>query len=172
MKSTKQFYRVSILLILSLFAFSCSDSNEEPEQHEKMIGHWSRTWFDAEYNANMVQTLTIEATNFFSNIEFEKDGQTYALAAIEGSFAVVDNTLIGHFISFGKANDNLQMEYFNSLDEGFDNNLVEKLTIHQDFVGTWYVDGNTLNLDLDMNDDGSVKKDEGNFEFQKVIENK
>jgi len=170
MKPTDKFYHVSLILILSLFVLSCSKSDEEQTEELKMIGNWSRSWVDAEQSATMVQTLTIEAANFFSNVEFEKDGQTYSYVAIEGSFSVVDNTLVGHVISFGKANENLQMEYFNSLNDGFDDDLAEKLTIHQDFVGTWYVVGNQLTLDLDMNGDGSVKQNEGNFEFQKITE--
>jgi hypothetical protein len=48
----------------------------------------------------------------------------------------------------------------------YDNIVFEKLNIHSNFIGTYFIDNKTLTLRLDMHNDGSVSGSEGLFIFQ------
>ncbi len=146
-----------------------NEAAEKMKQYwrEKLKAGWSP--FSDDQEVFYTQTLTLEEANYFSNIWIKNEDELIPFVSSEGVYTVIDNTLTGQFISFGKANENNQMVYYNSSSNDVSLQVIEKLNIHPNFIGTFFAESNSLTLRLDMDGDGSISGDEGKSVFKRIV---
>lgn len=160
---------VQIISLILLVVLSCSKSEEETVD-PSYVGKWERIGFIEENNTNFKQILEIERTTFKSNISIQEDDAFVPYLEYYGTHTVIDNTLEAWVSRIGIANVDNTYTFRDNTTTNFDNLVFERLNIHSNFIGTFFIDNKTLTLRLDVDDDGSVSGNEGLFIFQ-LIEN-
>ena len=151
---------------LLLFSMSCSKTSDESVD-PAYVGIWERIWFDKELNANVIQNLIIEKSTFSSTVKVQQSNTDLTYLNYSGSQKVIDNTLEAWITKIGIADNNNNISSISESDNNFRTVVFEKLNIHSNFIGAFFIDNEKLTLRLDMDGDGSVTGDEGLFVFQR-----
>lgn len=165
----RRLMHVQIISLLLLVVLSCSKSEEETVD-PIYVGKWERIGFNEQKSRNFKQILEIEKTTFKSNVFIQEDDTFIPYVEYYGTQTVIDNTLEAWVSRIGVANLDNTYTFKDNTTPDYDNLVFEKLNIHSNFIGTYFIDNNTLTLRLDIDNDGSVSGNEGLFVFQ-LIEN-
>ncbi len=156
----------SILFIFILFGvMSCSDK-DEPKEIPGYVGSWQRTWSDDTKGLNFQETITIDENGFEGEINIVEGSNLLPYIQYNGIHTVIDNTLEAWIKNIGVAGDNNSLTFICDTDNNFETSVVENLNIHPNFIGTYFLESNTLTLRLDLDGDFSVSGNEGLFIYE------